>query len=144
MSRMRLMDVQRRKAWIAEPNTFRAVRAGTFDDISWLHPAAHFWTRSKQPWVVLPDERSQVLETQPSTFWAELSICGFAGPAYRHGAMRNADHRGIGGGLTIQPLHFSVNDDEVTFRPVSACAHAEVWISGVGVFGSPKVPPREI
>jgi hypothetical protein len=37
------------------PNTFRAVRAGTLDDISWLRPTGHFWTRSKQPWVVLPD-----------------------------------------------------------------------------------------
>ena len=29
----------------------RNVRAGTLDDTSWLRPTAHFWTRSKQPWV---------------------------------------------------------------------------------------------
>lgn len=42
----------------------RRVRAGTLDDTSWLRPAAHFWTRSKQPWVALP-ERDQIFETQP-------------------------------------------------------------------------------
>ena len=41
----------------ANPNSFRAVR-GTLDDTSWLRPTVHFWTRSKQPWVVLPDEQS--------------------------------------------------------------------------------------
>lgn len=30
------------------------VRAGTLDDRSWLVPAMHVWTRSKQPWVVIP------------------------------------------------------------------------------------------
>ena len=30
------------------------LRAGTLDETSWLRPTAHFWTRSKQPWVVLP------------------------------------------------------------------------------------------
>ena len=42
----------------------RRVRAGTLDDTSWLRPTAHFWTRSKQPWVTLP-EGDQVFETQP-------------------------------------------------------------------------------
>jgi hypothetical protein len=42
----------------------RRVRAGTLDDTSWLKPTAHFWTRSKQPWVTLP-ERDQVFATQP-------------------------------------------------------------------------------
>jgi hypothetical protein len=51
-------------------NTFRTVRAGTLDDTSWLRPAAHFWTRSKQPWVVLPDERSHVFEAQPDDIFA--------------------------------------------------------------------------
>ena len=44
--------------------TIRRVRAGTLDDTSWLRPTAHFWTRSKQPWVVLP-EGDQIFETQP-------------------------------------------------------------------------------
>jgi hypothetical protein len=42
----------------------RRVRAGTLDDTSWLQPTAHFWTRSKQPWIVLP-EGDSVFETQP-------------------------------------------------------------------------------
>jgi hypothetical protein len=40
------------------------VRAGTLDDTSWLRPTAHLWTRSAQPWVVLPEE-DQRFETQP-------------------------------------------------------------------------------
>lgn len=27
---------------------------GTLDDTTWLRPIAHIWTRSKQPWVVIP------------------------------------------------------------------------------------------
>jgi hypothetical protein len=42
----------------------RRVRAGTLDDASWLRPTAHFWTRSKQPWVVLPDG-DQIFDAQP-------------------------------------------------------------------------------
>jgi hypothetical protein len=30
------------------------VRAGTLDDTSWLRPTRHIWTRSKQPWITLP------------------------------------------------------------------------------------------
>jgi hypothetical protein len=40
------------------------VRAGTLDDTSWLHPTMHFWTRSAQPWVKLP-EGGRRFETQP-------------------------------------------------------------------------------
>jgi hypothetical protein len=42
----------------------RRVRAGTLDDTSWLHPTAHFSTRSKQPWITLP-EGCRSFETQP-------------------------------------------------------------------------------
>jgi len=48
----------------APGEVIRRVRAGTLDDTSWLRPTAHFWTRSKQPWVALP-ERDQIFETQP-------------------------------------------------------------------------------
>jgi hypothetical protein len=41
------------------------VRAGTLDDTTWLLPTAHFWTRSKQPWIALP-EGSRSFETQPA------------------------------------------------------------------------------
>ena len=40
------------------------VRPGTLADTSWVKPAAHFWTRSKQPWVEL-DSESVLFETQP-------------------------------------------------------------------------------
>ena len=33
----------------------RFVRAGTLDDPSWVVPDVHIYTRSKVPWVVLPD-----------------------------------------------------------------------------------------
>jgi len=46
------------------PGMFRAVRGGTFDDTSWLAPTAHYWTRSRQRWIVLP-EGSAVFDTQP-------------------------------------------------------------------------------
>jgi hypothetical protein len=42
----------------------RRVRAGTLDDRSWLRPTAHFWTRSRQPWVTLPPG-DDIYETQP-------------------------------------------------------------------------------
>jgi hypothetical protein len=44
----------------------RRVQAGTLDDISWLRPTTHFWTRSKQPWITLP-EGDQIFEAQPAT-----------------------------------------------------------------------------
>lgn len=40
------------------------VRPGTLDDTSWLRPAAHFWTRSAQPWFVFPEGVPRY-ETQP-------------------------------------------------------------------------------
>ena len=46
------------------PGYTRIVRAGTLDDTSWVRPTTHFWTRSKQPWVVLP-EGDVIYETQP-------------------------------------------------------------------------------
>lgn len=32
------------------------IKAGSLDDASWLHPAGHIWTKSKQPWVILPED----------------------------------------------------------------------------------------
>jgi hypothetical protein len=49
----------------------RNVRAGTLDDTSSLRPTVHFWTRSKQPWVMLPDN-SESFETQPADMAAFL------------------------------------------------------------------------
>lgn len=36
----------------------RFVRAGTLDDPSWVVPDVHIFTRSKVPWVVIPDGAS--------------------------------------------------------------------------------------
>jgi hypothetical protein len=55
--------------WICGASTsddgLRLVRTGTLDDTSWLRPTVHFWTRSRQPWVALP-EGDQIFETQPA------------------------------------------------------------------------------
>ena len=53
------------KPGAAPPDAFVAVRAGTLDDTSWLRPTLHFWTRSAQPWVVLPEGGTR-FETQPA------------------------------------------------------------------------------
>jgi hypothetical protein len=45
------------------------VRAGTLNDTSWLRPTVHFWTRSKQPWIALP-EGCRSFETQPEDLTA--------------------------------------------------------------------------
>lgn len=53
------------------------VKAGTLDDTSWLRPAGHIWTRSKQAWVEIPAEVMSY-EKQPESFdalnarWAEM------------------------------------------------------------------------
>lgn len=47
------------------PGMVRVVRGGTLDDTSWLKPTAHFWRRSAQPWVQLP-EGATAYETQPN------------------------------------------------------------------------------
>jgi hypothetical protein len=31
------------------------IKPGTLDDTSWLNPAGDIWTRSKQPWVEVPE-----------------------------------------------------------------------------------------
>lgn len=48
----------------AYPN--RNIKPGTLDNSSWLVPTAHFWTRSAQPWVVIPEGATRY-ETQPDT-----------------------------------------------------------------------------
>src|SRR5262249_33090279 len=46
-------------------SALRNVRAGTLDDTSWVRPRVHLWTRSKQPWIAIP-EGDQIFETQPA------------------------------------------------------------------------------
>ncbi|HLY44098.1 MAG TPA: GFA family protein [Stellaceae bacterium] len=52
------------KPGTAPPDTLRRVRAGTLDDTSWPHPTLHYFARSKQAWIVLP-EGGHSFETQP-------------------------------------------------------------------------------
>lgn len=47
------------------PDTPCWIQAGTLDDASWVRPAAHYWVRSKQPWVTLPAS-DRIFDTQPS------------------------------------------------------------------------------
>jgi len=58
-------------------STVRNVRGGTLDDTSWLRPTAHIWTRSKQPWVLLPQD-GRNFETQPpgDPWWASVIPAG--------------------------------------------------------------------
>ena len=44
----------------------RNVKPGTLDDTSWLKPSIHFWTRSAQKWVRIPDNETSY-ETQPES-----------------------------------------------------------------------------
>jgi hypothetical protein len=53
----------RRAAYEAEIN----IKAGSLDDTSWLKPAGHIWTRSKQPWVHIASEAIS-FEGQPPDF----------------------------------------------------------------------------
>lgn len=42
----------------SEPRRYPEIlglRPGTLDDKSWFEPIAHIWTRSAQPWVVIPE-----------------------------------------------------------------------------------------
>ena len=32
------------------------LRPGTLDDTSWLRPVGHIWTRSRQPWIQIPND----------------------------------------------------------------------------------------
>ena len=49
---------------LSMPAEMTAIRAGTFDDTSWIKPTAHYWTRSAQPWIVFPPD-AVTHETQP-------------------------------------------------------------------------------
>jgi hypothetical protein len=55
-------------SWIcsgSRPDDRRGVQSGTLDNTSWLRPTTHVWTRSKQPWITLP-EGDQIFEAQPT------------------------------------------------------------------------------
>ena len=47
------------------------IKGGTFDDASWLQPAGHIWTRSKQAGTVIP-EGALTYETMPDDGYVAL------------------------------------------------------------------------
>ena len=55
-----------------------SLKAGTLDETSWLVPAGHIWTRSKQAWMVF-GEGELLYERQPQSFdglrarWREMT-----------------------------------------------------------------------
>ena len=53
----------------AEYSETMNIKAGTFDDTSWIKPAGHIWTKSKQPWTVIDDDALSY-PAQPETFEA--------------------------------------------------------------------------
>ncbi|HYC46628.1 MAG TPA: GFA family protein [Burkholderiales bacterium] len=44
-----------------------SLRAGTFDDTSWVEPVGDIWMRSAQPWVQVPESRVRC-EQQPTDY----------------------------------------------------------------------------
>ncbi|QLC24277.1 GFA family protein [Parasphingopyxis algicola] len=54
------------------------LRAGTLDESSALVPRAHLWVRSKQPWLVLPED-AILYDTQPETQQEWMTILGLGG-----------------------------------------------------------------
>ncbi len=44
-----------------------SLRAGTFDDTSWVRPAAHIWTKSAQRWIKF-EEDDLLFEGQPTDY----------------------------------------------------------------------------
>ena len=49
----------------AKRQELAVIRPGTLNDTSSLRPAAHIWTRSAQPWVVIPEDAIRY-DTQPA------------------------------------------------------------------------------
>tara|TARA_R110002020_G_scaffold316361_10_gene531565 strand:- start:5812 stop:6312 length:501 start_codon:yes stop_codon:yes gene_type:complete len=49
------------------------LKAGTLDDTSWLVPAGHIWTRSKQPFIKIACDELHY-ETQPADAYAALKL----------------------------------------------------------------------
>lgn len=51
----------------AQYHEFLNIKGGTLDDKSWLIPAGHIWTRSRQKWVTIPDD-ALAYEEQPDNY----------------------------------------------------------------------------
>jgi hypothetical protein len=44
---------------------FRTIAAGTFDDQNWFSIDRHMWTRSKRPWVMIPEGMASYTQAAP-------------------------------------------------------------------------------
>ncbi len=44
-----------------------SLRAGTFDDTSWVRPAGHIWVKSAQPWIKF-DKDDLLCDKQPTEY----------------------------------------------------------------------------
>ena len=48
------------------------IKGGSFDDTSWINPAGHIWTVSKQTWLALP-EHALAYDRQPENYNALIA-----------------------------------------------------------------------
>ena len=67
----------------ADPETV-SIKAGSFDDRSWLQPIGHIWTNSAQPWFTIPDgmlsDPGDPMDMSPyMDRWRELTEGWFVG-----------------------------------------------------------------
>ena len=51
---------------------FAVIRAGTLDDSAALHPRAHIWVASKQPWVEIADGVAAFEENAPQDVFVAI------------------------------------------------------------------------
>ena len=64
---------------VNEPMGLANLQPGSLDDTGWLQPVGHIWTRSAQPWVVLPED-GLLFEQQPcDADWVDFAR-GVEGP----------------------------------------------------------------
>ncbi|MEO1252245.1 MAG: GFA family protein [Pseudomonadota bacterium] len=49
-----------------------SLRAGTFEDTSWVRPAGHIWTRSAQPWMQFGED-DVLCDVQPTDYSSFVS-----------------------------------------------------------------------
>jgi hypothetical protein len=63
------------RLWSEPPHRpgLAVVRPGTLDDTTWIRPMAHLWTRSAQPWFVIPDGVPRY-DTQPADFQELMAL----------------------------------------------------------------------
>ena len=56
---------------------FASLRCGTLDNSSDVVPAAHVWVKSKQLWIVIPED-SKTMDFQPSSAEEWVALVGLA------------------------------------------------------------------